>query len=179
MIPEIETDQREIEPSKMFENYYSSGIGGITTIPAILSTIMSFLIEENLNGGWGGLLSVGINSWYRNLTYDSLNGTRDLELISIQQIIETFSDFIDKYVDSFVITPTSPISTIAALDDWVEDLSDNEYIDNFDGPILNSNNAAHNDMLNIISNLNPSSFVFTKHEGNDDNDDMDFETKKL
>ena len=88
LIPDI--DQRELEPSKLFENYHASGIGGITTIPAILNTIISFLIEENLNDGWGGLLSLGLNSWYTNLSYDSLTGSRDLELTSIQQIIEGF-----------------------------------------------------------------------------------------
>ena len=181
LIPDIENDQRPIEPSKFFDNYYATGIGSITMIPAILNTIMSFLIEENLNAGWAGLLSVGINSWFRNLTYDSLNNSRELELISIGQIIEYFSNFIDNYVSSFL--DPSFLSSGESLiddDDWIKDMQDkdlsmsedeegaenkpiisdiqfktdqNAPIDETQGPVLTSDNAAQNYLLENILNL--------------------------
>ena len=135
LIPDI--DQRELEPSKLFENYQATGIGGVTTIPAILNTIMSFLISDNLNDGWGGLLSLGINSWYNNLSYDSLNGSRDLELTSIRQIIEGFSEFIDRFVESFLppIEEEDSIDTLKYNDDWITDISyDDNDNDNDDSP---------------------------------------------
>ena len=193
LIPEIEDDQRAIEPSKFFENYYMTKIGGITMIPAILNTIMSFLIEENLNSGWSGQLTVAINSWFRNLTYDSLNGNRELEIISINQIMDQFSIFIDNYVSSFVNPDLlSDTESLINDNDWiideddsknsiianvnsdsdsdiddVDDIYDVEYKDDAiqfktdqnvsinptHGPIMSTDNAAQNYLLENILNL--------------------------
>ena len=123
LIPDIK--HQELEPSKLFENYIGTPVGGITAIPGILNTIMSFLIEENLNEGWGGLLAMGLNSWYNNLSYGALSQRDglDLELDSIQQIIAGFSEFIDEYVESFTRKEFDALNALKHDEDWIETIS--------------------------------------------------------
>ena len=101
----MQTDQEIFEPSIIFENYESTNIEPVTVIPAILNTIISFLIEDKFNGGWGPLLNAGLNSWYRNLTFVALNNDTEnkLDLISMKEIIDNFSKYIDGYVSSYKI----------------------------------------------------------------------------
>ena len=121
LIPDIK--YKELEPSKLFENYIGTPIGNITTIPGILNTIMSFLIEENLNEGWGGLLSMGLNSWYNNLSYNSLIQPDEVELDSIRQIMSGFSVFIDEYVESFTRKEFNTLNALKQEEDWIETVS--------------------------------------------------------
>ena len=118
LIPNLQSDQEIFEPSIIFENYESTNIEAVTVIPAILNTIISFLIEDKINGGWGTLLNTGLNSWYRNLTFVALNNdtVNKLDLITMKEIIYNFSKYIDVYVSSYKIATKKTEEDIKVYD---------------------------------------------------------------